>query len=65
MTDRVSVAVIDSGVHVPHAHLPSVAGGVSIDLQGTQHATTIRTNSAAVWANRHPLPSATLSLLAH
>jgi hypothetical protein len=31
----------------------------------SQHATTIRTNSAAVWANRHPLPSATLSLLAH
>jgi hypothetical protein len=30
----VSIAVIDSGVNVPHPHLPSVAGGVGIDLEG-------------------------------
>lgn len=30
----VTVAVIDSGVHVPHPHLPDVAGGISIDLEG-------------------------------
>ena len=30
--DRVSVAVVDSGVHVPHPHLPGVAGGVSLEL---------------------------------
>lgn len=33
-TVAVTVAVIDSGVNVPHPHLPAVAGGVGIDLQG-------------------------------
>ena len=33
----VSVAIVDSGVHVPHPHLPAVAGGVAIDLQGMEH----------------------------
>ena len=31
---RVSIAVVDSGVHVPHPHLPGVAGGVRLDLEG-------------------------------
>lgn len=30
----VTVAVVDSGVNVPHPHLPGVAGGVAIDLEG-------------------------------
>lgn len=30
----VGVAVVDSGVNVPHPHLPAVAGGVRIDLEG-------------------------------
>ena len=30
---RVSIAVVDSGVHVPHPHLPGVAGGVRLDLE--------------------------------
>ncbi len=30
----VSVAVVDSGVNVPHPHLPAVAGGVAIDFEG-------------------------------
>lgn len=30
----VSIAVVDSGVHVPHPHLPGVAGGVSLGLDG-------------------------------
>jgi hypothetical protein len=30
----VTVAVIDSGVHTPHPHLPSVAGGITFDLEG-------------------------------
>jgi subtilisin family serine protease len=34
---RVSVAIVDSGVHVPHPHLPAVAGGIAIDLQGMEH----------------------------
>ena len=30
----VSVAVVDSGVNVPHPHLPAVAGGLAIDFEG-------------------------------
>jgi len=30
----VSVAVVDSGVNVPHPHLPAVAGGLALDLEG-------------------------------
>ena len=30
----ISVAVIDSGVNVPHPHLPAVAGGLAMDFQG-------------------------------
>jgi subtilisin family serine protease len=33
----VSVAIVDSGVSVPHPHLPAVAGGVWIDLRGEEH----------------------------
>jgi hypothetical protein len=32
----VRVAVIDSGVNVPHPHLPRVAGAVGFDLAGTE-----------------------------
>ena len=31
----VAVAVIDSGVNVPHPHLPAVAGGVAFALDGS------------------------------
>jgi len=30
----VSVAIVDSGVNVPHPHLPAVAGGLAIDFEG-------------------------------
>ena len=33
-TERISIAVVDSGVHVPHPHLPGVAGGVTLELDG-------------------------------
>jgi hypothetical protein len=33
----VTVAVIDSGVNVPHPHLPGVAGGIAFDLAGAEH----------------------------
>ncbi len=33
-TGSVSIAVVDSGVHVPHPHLPSVAGGVTLGREG-------------------------------
>jgi len=36
VSDRVTVAVVDSGVNVPHPHLPAVAGGVGIDLEGNE-----------------------------
>jgi subtilisin family serine protease len=32
----VTIAVIDSGVNVPHPHLAAVAGGVSFDLKGKE-----------------------------
>jgi len=32
----ISVAVVDSGVNVPHPHLPGVAGGLAFDLEGKQ-----------------------------
>ncbi|MBT8488210.1 MAG: S8 family serine peptidase [Gemmatimonadetes bacterium] len=35
-TGVITVAVVDSGVNVPHPHLPGVAGGVSIDLDGVE-----------------------------
>lgn len=41
MTAPVTVAVVDSGVNVPHPHLPSVAGGVGIDLDGNESATYV------------------------
>jgi subtilisin family serine protease len=36
VSDPVTVAVIDSGVNVPHPHLPGVAGGVALDLEGRE-----------------------------
>lgn len=36
MTAPVRVSVVDSGANVPHPHLPAVAGGVAIDLQGNE-----------------------------
>jgi hypothetical protein len=32
----IGVAVIDSGAHTPHPHLPEVAGGVAFDLEGRE-----------------------------
>lgn len=34
LSDNVSIAVVDSGVHVPHPHLPAVAGGVTLEIEG-------------------------------
>lgn len=34
----ISVAVVDSGVNVPHPHLPAVAGGVALDFEGSESA---------------------------
>ena len=36
MNRGLGVAVIDSGVNVPHPHLTSVAGGVAFDLEGNE-----------------------------
>ncbi|NIR78361.1 MAG: hypothetical protein GWO00_08270, partial [Gemmatimonadetes bacterium] len=32
----IRVAVVDSGVNVPHPHLPGVAGGVAFDVEGRE-----------------------------
>lgn len=37
MSRPVRVAVIDSGANVPHPHLPSVSGGIALDLMGREH----------------------------
>lgn len=34
--DAITIAVVDSGANVPHPHLPRVAGGASIDLEGVE-----------------------------
>jgi hypothetical protein len=36
MSPGVTVAVVDSGVNVPHPHLPGVASGVAFDLEGKE-----------------------------
>jgi subtilisin family serine protease len=36
MSAIVTVAVVDSGVNVPHPHLPGVASGVAFDLEGKE-----------------------------
>jgi hypothetical protein len=36
MGELIEIAVIDSGVNVPHPHLPSVAGGIAFDLEGNE-----------------------------
>jgi Subtilase family len=38
MSRPVSVAIVDSGVNVPHPHLPGVAGGVAFDFEGRKSA---------------------------
>ena len=37
----VTIAVIDSGVNVPHPHLPAVAGAVAFDLEGRTGGDTL------------------------
>ncbi|MEM7417038.1 MAG: S8 family serine peptidase [Gemmatimonadota bacterium] len=34
MPGPIAVAVVDSGAHVPHPHLPRIAGGIAFDLEG-------------------------------
>lgn len=41
MSGPVTVAVVDSGVNVPHPHLPDVAGGVAFGLDGTESETFV------------------------
>ena len=36
MSAAISVGVVDSGVNVPHPHLPSVRGGVGLDFEGRE-----------------------------
>lgn len=36
MSPDLSVGVVDSGVNVPHPHLPGVRGGVALDFEGRE-----------------------------
>ena len=61
--DRISVAVVDSGANVPHPHLPAVAGGVSIDLEGREsgeYTDTLGHGTAAAAAIHEKAPDAEL-----
>lgn len=62
-TDLITVAVVDSGVNVPHPHLPTVAGGVSIDLEGVEsddYVDRLGHGTAAAAAIHEKAPSAEL-----
>lgn len=65
MSTAVSVGLVDSGVNVPHPHLPTVAGGVGLDFEGRDagdhvdrlgHGTAVaaviheKCPGAAIWA---------------
>jgi len=58
---HVTVAVIDSGVNVPHPHLPAIAGGVAFDLEGTMaedYVDTLGHGTAAASAIHERAPDA-------
>ena len=59
----VTVAVVDSGVNAPHPHLPAVAGGVAIDLEGAESddwVDTLGHGTAAAAAIHEKAPGAEL-----
>lgn len=59
----VSVAVIDSGVNVPHPHLPAVAGGLAIDFEGNvteEYVDRLGHGTAAAAAIHEKAPDAEL-----
>jgi len=62
----VTVAVIDSGVHTPHPHLPSVAGGIAFDLEGRSSedfADRLGHGTAAAAAIHEKVPGAELHIV--
>lgn len=63
MAGPVTVAVVDSGVNVPHPHLPEIAGGVAIDLEGREsddYVDTLGHGTAAAAAIHEKAPEAEL-----
>ena len=65
MSAAISVGIVDSGVNVPHPHLPSVTGSVGLDFEGREagdhidrlgHGTAVaaaiheKCPGAAIWA---------------
>jgi hypothetical protein len=59
----VTVAVVDSGANVPHPHLPAIAGGVAIDLEGVEsddYVDRLGHGTAAAAAIHEKAPSAEL-----
>lgn len=63
---RIGVAVIDSGVNVPHPHLPDVAGGVAFDLRGSEsddYVDRLGHGTAAAAAIHEKAPDAEISVV--
>lgn len=59
----VSVAIVDSGVNVPHPHLPAVAGGLAIDFEGNvsgEYVDRLGHGTAAAAAIHEKAPEAEL-----
>lgn len=57
------MAVVDSGVNVPHPHLPSVAGGLAIDFEGNvteEYVDRLGHGTAAAAAIHEKAPDAEL-----
>jgi len=60
----IGVAVIDSGASVPHPHLPCVAGGVAIDMEGNEssdYSDRLGHGTAAAAAIHEKAPDAEIS----
>ncbi|MFW6206555.1 MAG: S8 family serine peptidase [Gemmatimonadota bacterium] len=63
MIGRVAVALVDSGVNVPHPHLPDVEGGVGLDFEGREtgeYVDRLGHGTAAAAAIHEKAPSAAL-----
>jgi len=62
----IGVAVIDSGVNVPHPHLPHVADGVAIDMEGNEspdYVDRLGHGTAAAAAIHEKAPDAEISAI--
>jgi len=62
----IAVGVVDSGVNVPHPHLPAVAGGIAIDFEGNvtgEYVDRLGHGTAAAAAIHEKAPDAELWII--